>query len=109
MRAMLVLSTYTIMYDAYFTDRARIPSGQLVEIAYEDLQRDPIGQLRSIYDGLSLGEFDAIRLEMESYVASIASYKKNRHPALDDATRRRVAEAWSRNFEAWGYPLSTEK
>jgi hypothetical protein len=99
-----VLRTYTTMYDAYFGDRALIPPGQLVEIAYEDLERDPVGQVRAIYEGLSLGDLEAFRPALESYLASIADYRKNRYPALDDATRQRIAEAWSRSFDAWGYP-----
>jgi hypothetical protein len=104
-----VLRTYNEMYDAYFADRERIPAGQLIEIAYEDLERDAIGQLRLIYEELSLGDFESIRPAMESYIASVAGYKKNRHPLLDDATRKRVGIAWSRNFEVWGYPHSGDK
>jgi hypothetical protein len=99
-----VLRTYTEMYDAYFSDRALVPPGQLVEVAFEDLERDPVGQVRAVYDGLSLGGFEAFRPALESYLASIAGYRKNRHPGLDDATRERVAAAWSRSFELWGYP-----
>ncbi len=99
-----VLRTYTEMYDAYFADLAAVPPGRLVEVAYEDLERDPIGRLRSIYDGLALGDFEAVRPAMEAYLATIAGYRKNRHPDLDDPTRRKVAEAWSRSFDAWGYP-----
>jgi hypothetical protein len=92
------------MYDAYFGDRALIPPGQLIEMAYEDLERDPVGQVRAIYSGLSLGDFDTFRPALESYVGSIGDYRKNRHAVLDKATRQRVAEAWSRSFETWGYP-----
>ena len=99
-----VLRAYTEMYDAYFADRETIPPGQLIEIAFEDLERDPVGQLRAIYEGLSLGDFEGLRPALEAYLASIAGYRKNRHRPLDDATRRRVAEAWSRSFEVWGYP-----
>ena len=99
-----VLRTYVEMYDAYFADREVIPPGQLVEIAYEDLERDPIGQLRAIYAGLSLGDIEPFRPALDAYLATIAGYEKNRHRPLDDATRARVAEAWSRSFEVWGYP-----
>ncbi len=92
------------MYDAYFADRTLIPPGQLVEIAYEDLERDPIGQLQIIYDGLKMGDFAEVRPAMEAYLATTAGYQKNRHRQLDDATRKRVFDAWSTTFDAWGYP-----
>lgn len=99
-----VLRTYTEMYDAYFADRELIPSGQHVEIAYEDLERDPIGQLEIIYRALSLGCFDTVRADAKAYLTSVAGYEKNRHPKLDDAIREKVAAAWSRSFEVWSYP-----
>jgi len=99
-----VLRTYAEMYDAYFADRSLVPAGQLVEVAYEDLERDPLGQLRAVYDGLALGDFGPARPAIEAYLASIAGYRKNRNPAIDDATRARIAGAWSRCFDAWGYP-----
>ncbi len=99
-----VLQTYATMYDAYFADRSLIPAGQLVEIAYEDLDRDPVGQLRTIYDGLSLGDFEAVRPAMESYLSSVAGYQKTRHRSLDPSTKARIASACSASFDAWGYP-----
>lgn len=98
-----VLQTYKTMYDAYFDDAPLVPRGQLIEVAYEDLERDPLGQLRTIYDGISLGDFDEVRPAMEAYLASVADYQKNRHRPLDDATRERVADVCSRSFKAWGY------
>ena len=92
------------MYDAYFDDCETVPPHQLVEIAYEDLERDPIGQLKIIYDSLKMGDFEDVRPAMEAYVASVADYKKNRHPNIDDATRTRIVAAWARSFDTWRYP-----
>ena len=99
-----VLRAYAEMYDAYFEDRERIPPGRLVEIAYEDLERDPVGRLRAVYDGLALADFEPVRPAVEAYLASTANHRKNRHPRIDDATRERIAGAWARCFDAWGYP-----
>jgi hypothetical protein len=99
-----VLRIYAETYDAYFTDRPFIPRGQLVEVAYEDLERDPVGQVRAVYEGLRLDDFEPFRPTLDAYLASIAGYRKARHPALDDPTRQRIAKAWSRSFEEWGYP-----
>ena len=99
-----VLRTYKTMYDAYFDDRDLIPPGRLVEIAFEDLDRDPLGQIRAIYEGLALPSFDEVRPAMEAYLATVSDHRKARHPELDDATRFKVAEACSRSFDAWRYP-----
>ena len=39
---------------------ATIPANQLCELKYEDLVRDPMGQLRRIYEQLELGDFDSV-------------------------------------------------
>ena len=90
------------MYDAYFADQALVPPGQLVEIAYEDLERDPSASSGAIYDGLDLGDLGSALPAVEAYLASTADYRKNRNPAIDEATRRKVAGAWARCFDAWG-------
>jgi LPS sulfotransferase NodH len=61
-----VLRVYTEMYDAFFDDRASIPPGQLIEVVYEDLARDPVAQVQSIYESLSLGDFASFRLRRSS-------------------------------------------
>lgn len=99
-----VLRTYQTMYEAYFADRDLVPPGCLVEIAYEDLDRDPLSQLRSIYEALSLPDFEPVRPAIETYLSSVAGYKKARHPNLDDPTRQKVATACAQCFDTWGYP-----
>ncbi len=99
-----VLRGYRSMYDAYFADRPIIPPGQLVEVAYEDVEADPLGQVRAIYEGLDLGPFEPARPKLEAYLATIAGYRKNRHPAIDGPTRAKIAEACAPCFDAWGYP-----
>ncbi|HYV32407.1 MAG TPA: sulfotransferase, partial [Candidatus Binatia bacterium] len=45
------------MYDAYFAEKHLIPAGNLHEIAFADLERDPIGELRRMYAALRLPPF----------------------------------------------------
>ncbi|QDV37530.1 sulfotransferase family protein [Tautonia plasticadhaerens] len=99
-----ILRIYREMYDAYFEQRGLIPAGNLCEVAYEDLERDPIGQVGAIYDALGLPGFEAARPRLEVYLGSIAGYLKNSHLGLPEPLRRRIARDWERNFEAWGYP-----
>ena len=99
-----ILRVYREMYDAFFDQRDMIPAGQIVEVSYEDLERDPIGQVEGIYAGLGLPGFDAARPRLENYLGSIAGYRKNRHPDLPEAVRQRVSREWGRCFDEWGYP-----
>jgi omega-hydroxy-beta-dihydromenaquinone-9 sulfotransferase len=98
-----ILSVYTEMYDAYFSERGLIPDGRICEVAFGTLEREPIGVVRSIYEALGLSGFEDLRPRLEGYLATIAGYRKNRHDELPEPLRRRIAREWGRSFHEWGY------
>lgn len=65
--------------------QALIPSplcaGQLVEVRFADLERDPLGMLRHIYGGLSLPGFERVQPMFERYIGGLemSGFKKNAH------------------------------
>jgi hypothetical protein len=99
------LRQYEGVYQAYFEERNVIPAGRLHEIRYEDLEADPIGQLRRMYDALQLGEFGPAEPAVGAYVDSIASYEKNRFGELEARWKAEVARRWRRSFGEWGYAV----
>jgi LPS sulfotransferase NodH len=98
-----IISVYTEMYDAYFEERGLIPEGRLCEVAFEDLERDPIGVIGSIYEALGLSGFEAVRPRLEDYLVTIAGYRKNRLDELPEPLRHRIDHEWGRSFDEWGY------
>jgi hypothetical protein len=98
-----ILGVYTEMYNAYFEERCLVPEGRLCEVGYEDLERDPVGVVGSVYEALGLPGFRDVRPRLETYLGSIAGYRKSQHPDLPEALLRRIADEWGRSFEAWGY------
>jgi hypothetical protein len=99
-----ILRRHNILYDAFFEERQLIPEGQFHEVSYEELERDPVGQIRALYAGLGLAGFEEMETRLQGYLASIAGYEKNHLKELTADSRLKVAEAWQRNFEEWGYP-----
>jgi hypothetical protein len=100
-----VLLRYQHMHDAFFEERGLIPDGRFHEVAFEQIEIDPVGQVRTVYETLGLAGFDEVLPRLEEYVSSLSSYRKNAYPDLSPATKRQVQEAWSRSFEEWGYPV----
>ena len=98
-----ILGVYTEMYDAYFEERGLVPEGRLCEVGYEDLERDPVGVVGSVYESLGLAGFEGIRPRLEGYLGSIAGYRKNRLDDLPEPLRLRIAHEWGRSFDEWGY------
>lgn len=99
-----ILARYRAVFAALFRDLPLIPSGQFHELAFAELEQNPIGEVKRIYEALGLGGFETLRPRLETYIASLRGYEKNAFPPLDPATRARVQEAASACFDRWGYP-----
>ena len=91
------------LFDGYFAQCSLIPPGRLHQIAFAELESDPIGQLRSTYDVLGLPDFSYVAPAVRKYVDSLASYKKNVFGDLPVEIRERLRQEWRPYFEAFGY------
>jgi hypothetical protein len=100
-----ILRQYREMYEAFFAERDLVPAGRLAEVAFADLAKDPLGRMRRVYRELDLPDFEVARPALEKYVASLAGYRRNEHPALAPEVRADVAREWRRCFEEWKYPV----
>lgn len=56
-------------------------AGRLVEVAFAELDADPLGTLRRIYSGLSLPGFESVRPAFRRYCEGLelSGFKKNAH------------------------------
>jgi omega-hydroxy-beta-dihydromenaquinone-9 sulfotransferase len=97
------LNQWREMHDAFFEQKLLIPPTQFHELAFTDLERDPIAALRKIYEELQLPTFDEVETKMRGYLDSLASYKKNKFPKVSDELKARIGETCRRGFEEWGY------
>jgi omega-hydroxy-beta-dihydromenaquinone-9 sulfotransferase len=48
------------------------PAGRFHEIRFEELERDPLGQMRRLYKQLDLAGFETLRPGYERYLAPLA-------------------------------------
>ncbi|GAC1473015.1 MAG: sulfotransferase [Isosphaeraceae bacterium] len=98
-----VLRRYKAMHDAYFDERGMIPAAHLCELAFEDLEQNPVAQMRKVYENLGLLGFDDVRPAMEDHLSGLTDYRKNSYPRLSPALKARVLQECRRSFDAWGY------
>ena len=100
-----LIRQYRELYDAFFEERRLIPDGHLHEMCFEELEKDPVGEMRKLYEALGLPEFGTVEPTLRTYLDSLSSYRKNVFPELASDVRRRIAGEWGRCFEEWGYPV----
>lgn len=97
-----VLQFYTLLMERYLADKACIPEGNLVEMRYEALEKEPLKQLRAVYDQLSLKGFADAEGNFRTYIESVSDYKKNAY-TLDERVIAKVNQHWKVAFKEWGY------
>lgn len=98
-----VIGDYVHVYDAFFTQRQSIPKGNFFEVAFEDIEQDPVGQVASIYSALNLPDFEYARPAIDKYVESVSGYQRNQLPIPAMAIRQRLSHELGRCFDEWGY------
>ncbi|HEX3655515.1 MAG TPA: sulfotransferase [Pirellulales bacterium] len=100
-----IFSTLEMMYDKFERDRELLAPGRLCELRYEDLVRDPAGELKHVYDELGLGSFDELRPKLDEYLASMTGYQTNRYAQPQPELRAKISARWGRFFRRFGYEV----
>ncbi|HEY2147588.1 MAG TPA: sulfotransferase [Pirellulales bacterium] len=103
-----VFRMFNRMYRAYFKQRDLIPAANFVEVRYERLVQDPVGEVQALYEHLNLGEFEMARPQIEAYATKEKDYKTNRYE-LPPATRDEITRRWGEFIERLGYPIREAK
>ena len=97
-----VLNTFVHMYDKLEAGKASLSPGQFYELTYEDLIKDPLGEMKKIYDHFGLGGFAATLPRLHEYLAANKSYETNKYK-LSKAERAMVAQRWDKVIRRYGY------
>jgi hypothetical protein len=97
-----VLDTFVKMYERFEQDRELVPPGRLVDVRYEDLISDPVGQMREIYRGLDLGGFAGIEASLMRHAMKTRGYRTNQY-SLPPEVADKVRGRWAPYFQRYGY------
>jgi len=86
----------------YLKDRDSIPDRRLCEVSFEELEADPLGVAKTIYESLSLELGPETRAGLEQHRRTVDGYQKNEY-RVDPDSLMRVREHWGWAAEEWGY------
>jgi len=103
------LEHYRASEQRFYADTADLPDDQVVEVRFEDLESDALGQVRRIYDTLGLEYTPAFDAALRDYLGELAGYKKNIHKTLPPEELRRVTAAMGELMQRWGYEGKSSK
>jgi len=97
-----VFSALERMYNGYERQRQLLDDKHLYELRYEELVRDPVGEVARIYEALDLGDFEPVREKLAEYVRGQKDYAVNRHE-LEPEIKEEIRRRWAGYFERYGY------
>ena len=86
----------------YLQDRELIPKENLVELRFEDLEQDPLGELEKIYAGFALPDWEQSKAAIQAYIGTLAGYKKNAF-TIEQSLIDRVEDKWRFALDHWHY------
>ncbi len=100
----VVLDNFAHMHERLEQTRSLIKPSRFFDLRYEDLVRDPIREIKALYDHLGLESFEELRPQLERYVSANADYRPNRYD-LTPEQRTTVVRRWAAYFQRYGYPM----
>ena len=102
-----VIWSYGKLHDKFYKDYEKIPEGICSCVKYEDLVRNPIGEMSRVYKEIGLDGFDTDNKGMIEYLESVKNYKKNSFK-LGDNERKIIVKEWGEYFRLMGYETEQE-
>lgn len=98
----IVLRTYERLMKKYLAEKSLLPAGSLVEVKYEELENEPMAELRRIYETLGLPGFARAEPKLRAYLDSVTGFQKNKY-RVDEAVVEKVNRRWQFALDEWGY------
>jgi len=102
-----VLHVMELLYRDFADQVAQISRENICEVRYEDLVREPIGEVRRIYQHLNLQAFDPIQAKIENHLARLEGYTRNIYSTSEDQ-KAEVSQRWSWYMERYNYSFDRQ-
>lgn len=98
------VEVYRRLFYKFEEEKSLIPAGNLVEVKFEDYEKDPFEMTEEIYRALTLPGFEESKADIGKYVEKKKSYRKNAYK-YEKNTVETVEKYWGMALEKWGYSL----
>ena len=99
-----VFQTLPHLYAKLEEGKKLLAPSRFHEMRYEDLVRDPVGQMRAIYNQLELDGFEQMRPHLFEFLARNANYETNKFH-LSTENRDAITQRWGDVIRRYGYPI----
>jgi len=98
----LIFESYLHLMQGLQRDTADLPPEQWIELRFEDLQTNPLGELETLFMQLNLPDFAAARPHLESYLVGLGDYRQNQY-TINSEMIAAIEQHWLPYIRRWGY------
>jgi hypothetical protein len=97
-----IFEVYKNLMNDFLEQKPLISDGNFVEIAFADLERDPLGNLKAIYEMLDLKGFEQALPLFQNYQQGMESYEKNKHSVSRELLEK-IRQEWGFAMKEFNY------
>jgi omega-hydroxy-beta-dihydromenaquinone-9 sulfotransferase len=97
-----VLCTYARMFEKLDEGKRMLRADQFYELTYENLVKNPIREMKMIYDYFGLTDFRTVLPKLERYLAANSNHETNKY-RLSAAERAVIEARWGGIARRYGY------
>jgi hypothetical protein len=99
-----IFEIYKSLMKDFLEQKKLIPAGNFVDIAFDELERSPLKNLKAIYHELGLPGFEDALPFFEKYQESMESYEKNKH-SISRELLEKIQQEWGFAIKEFNYDL----
>jgi hypothetical protein len=101
------LYMYQQMMEQFFSEKNYLPQENFIEIKFEDLEANPMKEIKRIYTKLNLPGLTEAEADFQAYIASQKHYRKNKY-LLTQEMIETVNQHWQFAIDKWQYSVPQE-
>lgn len=99
-----IIEIYKRLMNDFLEQKKLIPEGNFAEVAFTDLEKDPLNILKTIYEKLGLEGFEGAEPNFRRYLAQEVNYEKNRH-FVQEKWLHKVQDEWGFAMKHYNYTV----
>lgn len=98
----LIFQYYKTLTDAYLSQRENIPTENLIEIRYEEMEKKPFEVIQRIYTELRLPNWETAKTHLLHKIQQERHYKKYSYQ-YSETVQDRIYREWGTYIDLWEY------
>lgn len=97
-----VMRSYKETMQTFLRAKHNIPEGQLLELAYADLIKEPRKEIKKAYKSLKINELEGCFQAIDKEISSYSNYKASKY-IFSEEEKEKISEAWRFIYEAYNF------